>query len=141
MAKKDINMTEGHILGKMIAYTLPLLLSGILQILYNAVDVAVVGRYAENSQLALAAVGSTGSLTNLIVGLFMGLSVGSCVVISQCLGAKDDKSTSEVHGQRGPAFQASAGDRDRSAPPGVYPQPLLGGLPHNGLPSDLVCRV
>jgi len=89
-------MTEGPIFGKMIAYTLPLLLSGILQILYNAVDVAVVGRYAENSQLALAAVGSTGSLTNLIVGLFMGLSVGSCVVISQCLGAKDDKSTSEV---------------------------------------------
>jgi len=89
-------MTEGPILGKMIAYTLPLLLSGILQILYNAVDVAVVGRYAANSQLALAAVGSTGSLTNLIVGLFMGLSVGSCVVISQCLGAKDDKSTSEV---------------------------------------------
>lgn len=89
-------MTEGPIFGKMVAYTLPLLLSGVLQILYNAVDVAVVGRYAANSQIALAAVGSTGSLTNLIVGLFLGLSVGSCVVISQCLGAKDDKSTSEV---------------------------------------------
>ena len=96
MARKDINMTEGPILGKMIAYTLPLLLSGVLQILYNAVDVAVVGRYAANSKLALAAVGSTGSLTSLIVGLFMGLSVGSCVVLSQCLGAKDDKGASEV---------------------------------------------
>ena len=96
MAKKDIKMTEGPILGKMIMYTLPLLLSGVLQTLYNAADVAVVGNFAENSEISLAAVGSTGSLTNLIVGLFLGLSVGACVVVSQHLGAKEDKDASEV---------------------------------------------
>ena len=96
MAKKDINMTEGPILGKMIVYTIPLLLSGILQTLYNAADVAVVGNFAENSERSLAAVGSTGALTNLIVGLFLGLSVGSCVVLSQYLGAKEDRDASEV---------------------------------------------
>ena len=96
MAKKDINMTEGPILGKMIVYTIPLLLSGILQTLYNAADVAVVGNFAENSERSLAAVGSTGALTNLIVGLFLGLSVGACVVLSQYLGAKEDRDASEV---------------------------------------------
>ncbi len=96
MAKKDIKMTEGPILGKMIMYTLPLLLSGVLQTLYNAADVAVVGNFAENSERSLAAVGSTGALTSLIVGLFLGLSVGACVVLSQHLGAKEDRDASEV---------------------------------------------
>jgi putative MATE family efflux protein len=96
VAKKDINMTEGPILSRMIMYTLPLLLSGVLQTLYNAADVAVVGNFAEDSERSLAAVGSTGSLTNLIVGLFLGLSVGTCVVLSQHLGAKQDKDSSEV---------------------------------------------
>ena len=96
MANKDIKMTEGPILGKMIMYTLPLLLSGVLQTLYNAADVAVVGNFSKNSEISLAAVGSTGSLTNLIVGLFLGLSVGACVVLSQHLGAKEDRDASEV---------------------------------------------
>ena len=96
MAKKDINMTEGPMLGKLILYTLPLMLSGILQNLYNAADVAVVGNFASDGEKALSAVGSTGALTNMIVGLFLGLSVGSCVVLSQYLGAKEEKNASEV---------------------------------------------
>lgn len=92
----ELNMTEGPLLGKMVVYTVPLLLSGILQLLYNAADVAVVGNFAADGEKALAAVGSTGSLTNLIIGLFLGLSVGACVVTSQHLGANESRDVEEV---------------------------------------------
>ena len=88
--KKEINMTEGPLFGKIVMFALPLLLSGILQLLYNAADIVVVGRFAENGQTALAAVGSTGALTNLIVNLFIGLSVGTSVAVSHALGARND---------------------------------------------------
>ena len=93
---RDVNMTEGPVLSRMFVYTLPLMMSGILQLLYNAADVAVVGRYAADKQTSLAAVGSTGSLTNLIIGLFMGLSVGCCVVVSRYLGSGEKKNASET---------------------------------------------
>ena len=88
--RKEVNMTEGPLFGKIIMFALPLLLSGILQLLYNAADIVVVGRFAANGQTALAAVGSTGALTNLIVNLFIGLSVGTSVAVSHALGAKND---------------------------------------------------
>ena len=71
MARKnyEIDMTEGPILGKMIRFALPLMLSSILQLLFNAADVIVVGRFAGSE--ALAAVGSTGSLINLIIAAFV----------------------------------------------------------------------
>lgn len=65
------------------------MLTGVLQTLYNAVDLMVIGRF--EGELALAAVGSTGSLTNLILGLFMGLSVGAGVCVAHGIGAKDDE--------------------------------------------------
>ena len=64
------------------------MLTGVLQTLYNAVDLMVVGRF--EGEIALAAVGSTGSLTNLILGLFMGLSVGAGVCVAHGIGARDD---------------------------------------------------
>ena len=88
--KKEVNMTEGPLFGKIVMFALPLMLSGILQLLYNAADIVVVGRFAENGQTALAAVGSTGALTNLIVNLFIGLSVGTSVAVSHALGARND---------------------------------------------------
>ena len=88
--KKEMNMTEGPLFGKIVMFALPLMLSGILQLLYNAADTIVVGRFAENGQTALAAVGSTGALTNLIVNLFIGLSVGTSVAVSHALGARND---------------------------------------------------
>ena len=88
--KKEVNMTEGPLFGKIIMFSLPLLLSGILQLLYNAADIVVVGRFSENGQTALAAVGSTGALTNLIVNLFIGLSVGTSVSVSHALGARNE---------------------------------------------------
>ena len=83
--RNEINMTEGPFLKKIIVFVIPLILTGLLQCLYNAADLAVVGRF--DGELALAAVGSTGSLNNLIVGLFMGLSVGAGVVVAHHMGA------------------------------------------------------
>ena len=96
MSKKEMNLAEGPILSRMIFYTLPLLFSGTLQLLYNAADLVVVGNKGEAGEIYIAAIGATGALTNLIIGLFLGLSVGSCVVLSQYLGARDDKNASEV---------------------------------------------
>ncbi len=81
-----MNMTEGPVLGKMIRFTLPVMASGVLQLLFNAADVAVVGRFA--GEASMAAVGSCGALINLIVNLFIGLSVGAGVIAAQDLGAK-----------------------------------------------------
>ena len=80
-------MTEGPLLPKILAFSGPLVLTGILQLLYNAADVIVVGNYAGHE--ALAAVSSTGALINLLVNVFMGLSVGASVVIARNYGARD----------------------------------------------------
>ncbi len=81
--------TKSHpYLKRILLFSLPLMLTGVLQTLYNAVDLMVVGRF--EGEVALAAVGSTGSLTNLILGLFMGLSVGAGVCVAHGIGAKDD---------------------------------------------------
>ena len=77
----EINMTEGPLLGKLVRFSLPLALSGVLQLLFNAADVVVVGRFAGNQ--ALAAVGSTSALNNLIVNLFIGLSIGVNVLVAR----------------------------------------------------------
>lgn len=94
--RTEINMTEGPFLKKIIVFIIPLILTGILQCLYNAADLIVVGFF--EGETALAAVGSTGSLNNLIVGLFMGLSVGAGVVVAHYMGAlKYDKVNRLVH--------------------------------------------
>lgn len=94
MAKKNVNMTEGPFLKKIIVFVIPLILTGLLQCFYNAADLAVVGKF--RGELALAAVGSTGALTNLIVGLFMGLSAGVGVVVAYYMGAMRYKTVSRV---------------------------------------------
>ena len=83
----EMDMLNGPLWGKLIAYALPLMLSGFLQLLYNAADNVVVGRYAADGDAALAAVSSTGSLINLIVNLFIGLSVGTSIVVARYKGA------------------------------------------------------
>lgn len=85
----EINMCEGPLAGKMLIFTLPLMFSGILQLLFNAADTIVVGRYAGKE--ALAAVGSTSSLINLLVNLFMGLSVGANILVARYYGAKKEE--------------------------------------------------
>ncbi len=95
-SKKQIDMTSGSLLGKIILFTIPLMLSGILQLLFNAADVVVVGQWAGTE--SLAAVSSNGPLVSLVVNLFIGLSVGANVVVARAIGAKNlEKSEKTVH--------------------------------------------
>lgn len=84
-SKFEMDMTKGPLLSKIVKYAIPMMLTSILQLLYNAVDIIVVGRYVGST--ALAAVGSTSSLINLIVNAFVGLSVGASVILAQQIGA------------------------------------------------------
>lgn len=92
--KYEIDMCNGPLLGKILLFYVPLMLSGILQLLFNAADIVVVGRFAGNE--ALAAVGSTGSLTNLIVNLFIGLSVGANVLVARFYGGGQQSELKEM---------------------------------------------
>lgn len=74
----EMDMCSGSILGKMLIFALPLMFSSILQLLFNAADIVVVGRFAGDN--SLAAVGSTGSLVTLLVNIFSGLSIGGNVL-------------------------------------------------------------
>ncbi len=84
---KTNKITEGPLFSGIFLFSIPIMLTGILQLLYNAADNIVVGRFS-GDQNALAAVGSTSSLTNLMVGLLMGISVGAGVIVAQYYGAK-----------------------------------------------------
>ncbi|MBQ3078994.1 MAG: MATE family efflux transporter [Clostridia bacterium] len=92
----DIDMIDGPLWGNIARFAVPLMLTSFLQLLYNAADNVVVGRFAENGKVALAAVGSTGSLINLIVNLFIGLSVGTSIVTAQYLGKRSYKDVQET---------------------------------------------
>lgn len=86
---RQIDMTQGPILGKFLVFSLPIIASGILQLLFNAADIIVVGKFAGDE--SLAAVGSTGSLINLLVNLFVGLAIGTNVVAANFFGAGKKK--------------------------------------------------
>ena len=92
----EIDMTHGPILKKLLLFTVPLILSSILQLLFNAADVVVVGRFAQEGDHCLAAVGSTGALTSLIVNMFTGLSVGTNVVAARAWGSRDHKAMEDA---------------------------------------------
>lgn len=85
----EIDMCHGPLFVKLLTFTVPLILSGILQLMFNAADVIVVGRFAGGE--ALAAVGATSALTNLLINLFMGLGVGVNVLVAGYYGAHKEK--------------------------------------------------
>lgn len=87
--KYEIDMCSGPIVSKLLLFTVPLILSSVLQLLFNAADVIVVGKYAGDN--SLAAVGSVGPVTNLMINLFIGFSVGANVMASRYFGAKDNE--------------------------------------------------
>lgn len=87
-------MCSGSIFKKMILFAVPLMCSGVLQLLFNAADIIVVGRFAGDE--SLAAVGSTSALINLLTNLFIGLSVGSNVLVARFLGSKNDRELKET---------------------------------------------
>lgn len=92
--KYKIDMCNGPILPKLLAFAVPLMLSSILQLLFNAADIVVVGRFAGDD--ALAAVGSNTALINLLTNFFLGLSVGANVLVARFYGAREEKETSET---------------------------------------------
>ena len=85
----DVDMTEGNIAKHIIAFAIPLFVGNLFQMLYNMVDTWVVGNFVNDA--AFSAVGTTGSVTNLMIGFFSGFASGSGVVISQYFGAGDRK--------------------------------------------------
>lgn len=89
-----MDMCSGPLLKKILIFTIPVMASGILQLLFNATDIIVVGRYAGKE--SLAAVGSTTALINLIINLFVGLSVGANVITAKYYGAGKEKDVSET---------------------------------------------
>ena len=92
--KYEIDMCTGSLPQKILLFSLPLMATGMLQLLFNAADIIVVGRYVGSH--ALAAVGSNGSIINLIVNLFMGISIGGSAVIAQHYGAAQYEDVSEA---------------------------------------------
>ena len=89
MKKKNQDMLQGPLLSNIIAYTIPIILTSVLQLLFNAADLVVVGRFC--GSISVAAVGATGSITSLIVNLFIGLSVGAGVTVAHGLGSREEE--------------------------------------------------
>ncbi|HOB09518.1 MAG TPA: MATE family efflux transporter [Limnochordia bacterium] len=93
---RDTDLTSGPLFGKILIFALPIMAMNLLQLLFNAADMVVVGRFSGSE--ALGAVGATGSLIGLIVNLFMGLSVGTSVIVAQDYGAGQPQAVSRsVH--------------------------------------------
>lgn len=96
--KKSANICGGPILKSMILYALPLIATNLLQILFSAADVAVLGIFSEHGDGAVAAVGATGSLIQLIINVFVGLSVGTNVLVARCVGSGDVQRSQRIVG-------------------------------------------
>lgn len=90
----EVDMLNGPLMGKLLIFAIPIMLSGILQLLFNAADIVVVGQYAGSD--SLAAVGSTSSLVNLLVNVFIGLSVGTNVLVARFYGAGKKEALKET---------------------------------------------
>ena len=93
-SKYEIDMCNGSILDKLVSFSIPLMLSGILQLLFNAVDIIVVGQFTGNE--ALAAVGLTTALINVFVNLFIGISLGASVLAARFYATGQEKEMSET---------------------------------------------
>ena len=97
-SRHEMNLTEGSIFKKLIIFALPLIATNILQLLFNAADVAILGIFVQEGDNAVAAVGATGALINLIIGLFVGLSVGANVLVARFVGSQEKSRAERVVG-------------------------------------------
>lgn len=91
MNAKTMDMTTGPFLKKIIVFSLPIIFSSVLQLFFNAADIAIVGKLSSDGDFAVSAVGCSASLINAIISLAVGLSNGASVVVSQRIGARNDK--------------------------------------------------
>ncbi len=91
-----MDMTSGALLPKILRFSIPLMLSGMLQLLFNAADIVVVGQFSDSGPLAIAAVGSTTSIINLLISMFVGMSVGVNVLAARYFAARQKKDLQET---------------------------------------------
>lgn len=94
MHKLNTSMTTGPLFGPMIAYTIPIILTGILQLFFNAADLVIVGQFGSSGSNAVAAVGCTASISGLMTNFFVGCSAGGGVAVAHAIGAHHDR---DVH--------------------------------------------
>ena len=92
----NIDMTEGSILGKIVKFAIPVALAHLLQLTFDAADMAVIGQWSQFGHKSLAAIGSTNAITNLLLILVTGIACGAQVVAAQCYGAKDSRGVSHA---------------------------------------------
>ena len=114
MSKRMVTMTEGSIEKRVIQFAIPILLSNLLQQMYNTLDTIVVGRFVGST--ALAAVGSTTALVNLVIGFYIGLSTGAGVVVAP-----------QIRSYRDGHFPGFGGDHRHRRRCGSSPLPSLDG--------------
>lgn len=89
MRRIQRDMLHGPLALPIVSYAVPIMLTSVLQLLFNAADLIVVGRYC--GSIAVAAVGSTGAIINLIINLFFGLSVGAGVAVAHGIGSREEE--------------------------------------------------
>ena len=89
MKKQNSNILQGPVLWGILGYTIPIILTSVLQLLFNAADLVIVGRFC--GSISVAAVGATGAITNLIINLFIGLSVGAGVTVAHAIGSREEE--------------------------------------------------
>ena len=140
----EIDMLNGPILPKILRFSVPLTLSTMLQLLFNAADVVVVGRYAGDN--SLAAVGSNTALINLLTNLFLGLSIGANILAARHYGAHEDEEAQQnrphLHSPVDLQWSSSDGGRYLRCPrdSGVDAVPRRCAGAGHGLSADLFCR-
>lgn len=96
LKRQQVDMVNGRLFFKILTYAVPIILTGILQLLFNAADLMIVGRFGSNGSNSVAAVGATSSLTSLMINFFIGFSSGGGVAVAQSIGAKNDEKTSKT---------------------------------------------
>ena len=136
MKKYQSNMLEGPLLGGVIAYTIPVMLSGVLQLLFNAADLIIVGKFC--GSVSVGAVGATGSLTALIVNLFVGLSVGAGVAVAHGIGSRDEQQVREAVHTAVPLALIGGAILTVAGVTLSEPLLILMGTPENTLPLSVV---
>ena len=134
--KYQSNMLEGPLFGGVIAYTIPVMLSGILQLLFNAADLIIVGKFC--GSVSVGAVGATGSLTALIVNLFVGLSVGAGVAVAHGIGSRDEQQVREAVHTAVPLALIGGAILTVAGVTLSEPLLILMGTPENTLPLSVV---
>ena len=92
LKKQNRDLLSGSLVRNMLLFTFPVIMSGVLQLVFNAADLIVVGKFdTVNGSLAQAAIGSTGPIINLIVNVFIGIAVGVNVIIARLIGSKNNE--------------------------------------------------